>query len=344
MSGAPGQGDIMTFPRTFALTLTLLACQHAFAQYSVFSLGSLGYQLAGANAINDSGAVVGYMTLQLAGGTRSRAFLWTPSTRLQSLGTLKAGGEGYSVATGISSNGFVTGGSTNSDFIVDAFLWNPNTGMLDSGYQNWGLGVNSVGLVVGYYYNQVGYFYVYSSSSNLTEGDYAQTQATAVNDSGYAVGFGNGKITGLREALVWFPSGSVQALGTLPGGRSSQAFGISPNNIVVGGATASDGSTHPFMWMFHTSGLQDLGLLTGFTSCVAHAVNASGVVVGQCTPSSGEPHAFIWTSTGGMQDLNSLIVSNPYGTITNAAGINTSGQIAATAGSGYPSYAVLIEQ
>ena len=331
----------MTVSRAVVFTLGLLASQFTLAQYSVINLGSLGYQVANANAINDSGQVAGVATLQLSNGTRTRAFLWTPATGLQSLGVLGAGGAGNSVGNGLSSNGFVTGGSTDSNFIVDAFLWSSSTGMLDSGFQNVGLAVNSVGLVVGYSYNQEGYYNVYSSSGNLSGAGYTHSRATAVNDLGYAAGSGYGTRTGLQEALVWMPDGTSLALGTLGGGRNSQAFGISPNNIVVGSSTVTGGATHPFLATLYKR-MRDLGLLSGFTSCVANGVNSSGVVVGQCTASSGEPHAFIWNSTRGMQDLNSLVLSNPYGTITNATGINSTGQIAATAGSGYPSYAVLL--
>lgn len=331
----------MNFQRALVLSLTLFASQYGLAQYSVTNLGSLGHQVAAANAINDSGDVAGFVTLQLTDQTRTRAFLWTPTGGLESLGTLSVENADNSVALGLSSNGLVTGESDNN-YIFGAFLWSSSTGMQPSSGSNVGLGVNSSGLVVGYFYDEAGNYYVYSSNGSLSAGNYAYTRATAVNDAGYAVGFGTGRITGLREALVWFPSGALQALGTLPGGRSSQAFAISPNNIIVGGATVSGGETHPFLWMFHSRGLQDLGVLSGFTSCVANGVNSSGVVVGQCTPSSGEPHAFIWSSSAGMQDLNNMVLSNPYGTITNAAAINTSGQIAATAGSGYPSYAVLL--
>jgi probable HAF family extracellular repeat protein len=332
----------MNIPRAFVFALALLASQSTLAQYSVINLGSLGYQLVSANAINDSGQVAGVATLQLSNGTRTRAFLWTPTTGLlQSLGVLGSGGAGNSFANGLSSNGFITGGSTDSDFIVDAFLWSSSTGMLDSGFQNVGLAVNSVGLVVGYSYNQEGYYNVYSSSGNLSGAGYTHSRATAVNDSGYAAGSGYGTRTGLQEALVWMPDGTSLALGTLPGGRNSQAFGISSNNLVVGSSTVTGGAIHPFVASFY-GGLEDLGLLSGFTSCVANGINSSEVVVGQCTPSSGDPHAFVWTSTGGMQDLNGLVVDNPYGTITNADGINSSGQIAATAGNGYPSYAVLL--
>jgi probable HAF family extracellular repeat protein len=88
--------------------------------------------------------------------------------------------------------------------------------------------------------------------------------------------------------------------------------------------------------------MQDLGLLAGAAGCVATSVNSSGAVVGQCNYSSGSTHAFIWTSASGIQDLNSLVTNNSWGTITTAAGINSSGQIAATAGSGNPTYAVLL--
>lgn len=66
-----------------------------------------------------------------------------------------------------------------------------------------------------------------------------------------------------------------------------------------------------------------------FASGAANAINSSGEIVGD----SANGHAVIWQSATGMysfhgiQDLNSLIPYNSGWTLTNATGVNNSGQI-----------------
>jgi probable HAF family extracellular repeat protein len=66
---------------------------------------------------------------------------------------------------------------------------------------------------------------------------------------------------------------------------------------------------------------------------VAQAINDAGVIVGQTygADSAGNPfyHAFIYTG-GQFLDLNNLIPAGSGYELTNATGINGSGQIVAT--------------
>jgi probable HAF family extracellular repeat protein len=330
--------------RTFVAVLAGLLFTQSLAaqQYNVTDIGNMGYPVTTAQAINDAGTVVGTAAIQLTSGlSLKRAYLWTKVDGMQSLGTLENEYADFSGAYSLSSLGVVGGFSTIYDGrVFQGFVWTSATGMaeFDAGV---GYGVNDSGELVGYFTSGVGRDYAWSTSLNLDTAGYTFTQAFGVNDGGFVVGSGVGAKTGLQEALLWTPSNEIFPLGTLPGGRRSQARAISANNTVVGWSQAADGTTHAFLWT-RASGMQDLGLLSGFTSCAANGVNASAMVVGQCTPSSGTAHAFLWTSESGMQDLNSLITSNSYGTMTTANGINTSGQIAGTAGSGNPSYALIL--
>jgi probable HAF family extracellular repeat protein len=325
-----------------------LLSQFATAQttYKITNLGNLGYPVTTASAINDNGDVAGTGEMKLNSSELRHAFLWTKSGGLKNLGTVGGGGADFSQAYGLNLSDQVVGMSTiNDGKHVVAFLWASTTGMQSVGnyLSNWAWAINGPTEVVGFNYGSSGRTFAWSSTVSLStdNGTYVEEQARAVNDSGFVAGYANGSRTGLTEALLWTPSNETFALGTLPGGRRSEALSVSSNGIVAGWSDLPSGEVHPFLWT-RGGGMQDLGLLSGFTACVADGVNSSSAVVGQCTPQSGEPHAFVWTPGSGMQDLNNLIVTNGLGTLTAAAAINSSGQIAATAGSGNPTYAVLL--
>jgi probable HAF family extracellular repeat protein len=77
--------------------------------------------------------------------------------------------------------------------------------------------------------------------------------------------------------------------------------------------------------------MTDLGVL--FDSSTGEAINNSGVVVGQADVLINgvtQEHAFIYTG-GKMQDLNNLISANSGWMLTEATGINDTGQIVCNA-------------
>ncbi len=110
-------------------------------------------------------------------------------------------------------------------------------------------------------------------------------------------------------------------LGVLPGGISSQANSINNSGQVVG-----ESGGRAFFWS-SGSGMQDLGTFPGGTFSQAFGINDSSQVVGTSTIGSffAERHAFLWSSGSGMQDLGTL--PNPSENISEARGINASGQL-----------------
>jgi probable HAF family extracellular repeat protein len=95
---------------------------------------------------------------------------------------------------------------------------------------------------------------------------------------------------------------TVTDLGTLPGGASSQAYGINASGQVVGQAANASGNTHAFLYSGGV--MSDLGTLGGPYS-YARGINDSGQIVGwsYLTTAFSPQHAFLYTSGGSMTDL-----------------------------------------
>ena len=118
-------------------------------------------------------------------------------------------------------------------------------------------------------------------------------------------------------------------LGTL-GGTSSRSLGINDSGQVTGVSNKADGSNHAFLYSSGT--MTDLGTLGG-TSSKGLGINASGQITGFAyTTGDASTHAFLETG-GTMLDLNTLLShTDPLTgliTLTDATGINDSGQIVA---------------
>ncbi|MCH2167548.1 MAG: hypothetical protein MK107_07500 [Oceanicola sp.] len=116
------------------------------------ALGTLGGKTSEANAINDSGQVVGKAgTINNSG---NRAFLWQEETGMQDLGALAEGRS--SEASGINDWGAVVGTATDSEGQGRAVLWNgrkmrdlnskidPNSDWL----LTWALDINNSGQIL----------------------------------------------------------------------------------------------------------------------------------------------------------------------------------------------------
>ena len=104
---------------------------------------------------------------------------------------------------------------------------------------------------------------------------------------------------------------------------------------VTGYAIDTSGGVHAVIWTVGSSSttVTDLGNISGgategVTGRSAMGVNSSNTVVGEDVV-NGNPLAFIWTSSGGMVKLNSLLQSAPGVNLTEATGINDSGEIIA---------------
>ena len=274
----------------------LVLGQHAFTwtkSGGMKDLGTLpGATVSGAIGINDSGTVVGYSNQLGLLVTNFVAVQWSSTGSITSLGTLSGGLS--SAAFGVNSSGVIAGDSFLGSGIVNAAQWK------NSNIRNLG----------------------HLSSAIFTAG-------LQINDNGYIVGesvFGYGPPF-TSHGFLWNGT-TMKDLGTLSGGITSIANAINTSGEIAGQSdgSATKGGWHAVMWN-SSDKIQDLGVLPGGTYSVAFGINDSGVVVGYGNISNNAAHALVWTSTGGMQDLNSLISANSGWVLINANAINNAGQI-----------------
>src|SRR5439155_6971127 len=200
------------------LLLTVLSTAVAGSAEPLFipiDLGSLGGN-ASANAVNDSGRVVGVVY-----GAASRAFSWTPAEGMIDLGPL---GCGDTSSTGVNASGQIIGSFITCDFSEHAFSWTPTGGMIDLGTLGGraavASAVNDSGQVVGRS-NPTGDFgfraFSWTPAGGMVDlGTLGGSDgfARAVNASGQVVGFEH--LTSTR-AFSWTPAEGMIDLGTLGG-------------------------------------------------------------------------------------------------------------------------------
>ena len=168
-------------------------------------------------------------------------------------------------------------------------------------------------------------------------GSLSETQGyTALNASGQVAGdsytAGDAAQHAFRTAANGpiIPGAGGSDLGTL-GGTYSIARGINASGQAVGIADSTgNAAIHAFRTAANGSinAGADLGTLGG-TNSFAYGINASGQVVGSAsTTGNAAGHAFFADVTGPMVDLNTLIDPASGWVLTQAHGINDSGQIA----------------
>jgi probable HAF family extracellular repeat protein len=145
--------------------------------------------------------------------------------------------------------------------------------------------------------------------------------AQGVNSSGTVAGTSY-DAQGNFFAFSW-SNGKMTKMGTL-GGSWSQGYAINNKGQVTGLAYTKSGAAHAFLANCATCKLKDLDPGSNTTSW-GFAINDSGVVVGQFTIGDTY-HAFVY-SGGKLKDLNSMIPAKSGWVLTEANGINASGQI-----------------
>jgi probable HAF family extracellular repeat protein len=195
------------------------------------------------------------------------------------LGTLPGGGQGtpteYSEATGVTPDGTVIVGRSNSSEGTRAFRWTANGGMVSLGVlpgTTWSFAtaVSLDGLVI------VGTSVVYSSNDPAGVLAFRWTQATG-----------------------------MVPLGTLQGGVGSWATAVNADGSVIVGNSNVNGSNRAFRWTA-ADGMQDLGTLGSDQTASATAVSGDGLTI---LGTSGTYGRFIWKSSIGIMDAGPYLRS-----------------------------------
>jgi probable HAF family extracellular repeat protein len=256
---------------------------------------------------------------------RSHATLWKDGIPMD-LGVLK--GQAYSRANGINAKGQVVGysGLQRDSIESRAFVWSSQTGMIDigtlGGAYAQAYAINDVGSITGASQTQ-------GMGPMLTTHAFIYRQLAPTSP-------GN-----RQPAPPPLGNRQMQDLGVL-GGLSSYGTAINNYNHVVGYSTikTNDDRVHAFLHdgikMIDLGSLGGIGNRWGSDFSVALGINKFDQVVGYTYLAAvGEMPiqqvAFLW-SNGQMVNLNTLLYwgAKDY-LLFSAAGINDSGQIAATA-------------
>jgi len=279
------------------LTATTTAAPPAAAAtttYTITDLGSLGYGVSDALAINNNGQVTGYSytgaTVPTGGCCGNcytnhkkpcvahiyHAFVYSNGT-MTDLGTL---GGNYSQGNAINLSGEVVGSASTSTG-GSSFLWDGKKMTALSGLGAYG--INDSGQIAG---------------------------VCGPNPGSHACLDSNGKVTQLPNPSTFTP-------------YDCSASAINNNGQILGGCDDTSSNEHAVLWQNGTP--TDLGTFGG-PQAEAAGINNLGQVVGFAQTSTDADHGFLW-SNGQMTDLalnffpaaindNGQIVANAYDTNT----------------------------
>lgn len=281
---------------------------------TITDLGTFGGTASEANAVNDSGQVVGGALnatpdpfamifafgpepLIFGAATQEHAFRWQDGVK-RDLGTL---GGSDSTAGYVNERGQVAGYASTSAIShsitglppVDPFLWT------DGHMQDLG----------------------------TLGGDYGWPND--LNNSGEVVGVSNLAADQAAHPFLW-DGHTMRDLGTF-GGTNGFANSLNDAGVVVGQANETgDQVSHAFLW--RRGVMLDLGTPSGAVCTNAQGVNAWDQVVGfssaagssQCT---GQQRGWLWQH-GSIVDVNTLVRPGAAVTVTDAININDRGEIA----------------
>ena len=302
----------LTATRLLAL-LALPALVHAQTRYVITNLGNLGGSSTQANAINASGAVVGFdaTSFQVA-----KPFLYSGGA-ISALPTLNAQ---RNEAAGINAAGTVVGTNTtfpNADF--RGFIV-ANGVVTDLGVNTTAVGIADDGTVAG---NSFPRAFVRSPAGVVTLFGAAtggSTVAVGMSTNGIVVGYVE---TSGRRAFR-YANGVLTDLGALSGGAYSYAFAINAAGVAVG---SSAESTNRFQRAVIYSGGTVTDIDPTGTASAANGINSAGTIVGI----NSANRAFVYTAATGMVDLNTVVTNlaaSGFASLISASAINDAGQIA----------------
>lgn len=265
-----------------------------FDNGTMSEIGTLGGRDSFAYAISDVGTVTG--RAEDARGD-FRAFVASRMTPLTDLTALDPAFDApFSTGTGMNARGDVVGYRQRSNdhmapqtrgflfsdsVLVDLGTFGGEDAVLSA--------VNDFGHFVGFYSTESHADYASRRAFVVQQGGTAQdigtlggtlTTPTAINNRERVVGFA--QLRGGESRAFAYEAGQLSALGVLPGGHQSFAYGINARGDAVGSSEASDGSLHATL--YRGGQVIDLNTLiaagSGWRLTEARGINASGAIVG----------------------------------------------------------------
>ncbi len=296
-------------------------------------------------ALNEAGDVVGFVTCSLV----QRAFRWTADSGLELIpmpgGTTESQGVAIngSKVVGTYSNPELELGVTGFlyDFETDQFT---SLGTLPGGNWSEGRAINSTGEgeIVGFWGDVVnGPFpqaFIWREGEMIDiHPDFGtpRSRACDINANSQATGWMGQAPQTDAHAFIW-NAGNVVDLGLAPNSFSTWGNRINDaGDVLLRAEFTEDEPTVRINGLFvvHDGVFTDLGALPGYDVIAGWGLNNDSMVVGmvRAFKSSDEPDVgFIWRD-GVMRNLNDLIAPGTQLQISQARGINESGQIAAMA-------------
>jgi uncharacterized protein with beta-barrel porin domain len=260
----------------------------------------------------------------------------------QGLGFIGTSGVSLSsTVAGISADGSVVVGTTESGVISQAYRWTAQTGMVGLGPTGPFSGgssasdVSADGSVLSGVIFNGGQAARWTAATGFQRLDPVGTLSQAYgisSDGNVIVGFTNGLASATGEAFRWTAATGVVGLGFLPGNAGSRAIGTNAGGSVIVGdsslVAAGQTPLRAFRWTQPT-GMTGLGVLSGDTISTASAVTANGSTIfgtsflldGSSRLVSGQ--AFRWTQATGMVGLGAL----PGDNFSQAAAVSADGAV-----------------
>ena len=181
-------------------------------------------------------------------------------------------------------------------------------GTLAGSTDSYGYGLNNAGDAVGFTVNASGVgapmvtAFVYKNGVMSSVGDLGggDSRAYSINDKGQIAG--DSKLASGQSRGFIADSNGIQALPTLPGGTSSQTFGINNSGVVVGRA---DG----YPVIYTNGGPINLGTI-GVQGGIAYAINDSGQVTGLLGNQAFSYQGGAFTFLSGAVAINPQSINN----------------------------------
>jgi probable HAF family extracellular repeat protein len=130
------------------------------------------------------------------------------------------------------------------------------------------------------------------------------SEAKAINDNGYALGFSGVDFNTSTSAVVWSPMNTATELAQIAGGTGAFGEDINTSGIAVGFARDGFGSASPVMW--NTLGaISQLPIVGGGSIGQAYGINDLGDACGNAETPGFDIQPVIWPAGGGMTVLSS---------------------------------------